>query len=263
MKSLFSKIYLFAATVLLVFGCTAEAGLSDAGISETGVGGSYARFMIVGDFMYVVDNQNIQTFSLADPVSPALTDSQLIGERIESIFSLGNRLFIGSGTGLYIYTIGNDGIPERTSEFSYDVFPIRPCDPVVATDSFAYVTLNTTTGFSPCGGFQDVQLNQLTIFDVTNIEDPVLIAEHPMVHPKGVGIDGKTLFLCDDEAGLKIFDVTNPLELQAIAEFPQFTAFDVIPLDGLLLMVGPDNVYQFDYTDLMDVKLISKIPIQP
>ena len=60
--------------------------------------------------------------------------------------------------------------------------------------------------------------------------------------------------------GLKIFDVSNPRDIQLIKHFDFFTAFDVIPLDGLLLVVGPDNVYQFDYSDLENIKQVSQIP---
>ena len=63
-----------------------------------------------------------------------------------------------------------------------------------------------------------------------------------MEHPKGVGIDGNTLFLCDDYAGLKVLDVSDPLNVQTIAHFENITTYDVIPLDGLLLVVGPDNI---------------------
>ena len=248
---------------LLVFSftnCSQEGGF-DLSIATTGVGGSYAQFMIVDNFLYVLDNQNIKTLSLATPDKPELIDEQLIGERIESIFNLGDRLFIGSGSGLYIYTIGNDGIPTPTSEFSYDVFGTTPCDPVVATDSFAYVTLNTATQ-TICGRTSTIELNQLVIFDVTTIEAPKLLAEYPMHLPKGVGIDGKTLFLCDDTQGLKIFNVNDPLNIELLHHFSDFTAFDVIPLNGLLLVVGPENVYQFDYSNLFDVKLISTIKLE-
>ena len=123
------------------------------------------------------------------------------------------------------------------------------------------MTLNSAIT-NNCGRDRLIDLNQMVIFDVTNIEQPELIAEYPMELPKGIGVDGKTLFVCDDKAGLKIFDVTNPREIVSIAHFDTFTAFDVIPLDGLLLVVGPENVYQFDYSDLSNIRMISQIPIE-
>ena len=74
-------------------------------------------------------------------------------------------------------------------------------------------------------------------------------------------LDGRLLFVCEDTEGLKVFDVENPVEIQLVAHFEGFTAFDVIPLGGLLLVVGPDNVYQFDYSDPDNIILISEIPL--
>ena len=71
---------------------------------------------------------------------------------------------------------------------------------------------------------------------------------------------GNILFVCDNDQGLKVFDVSDPLNIDLIKHFDGFTAFDVITLDGLLLVVGPDNVYQFDYNDLENMRLVSEIP---
>lgn len=260
MKNIIKNISFSFFGLFLFWSCSQDGAFNGFPSGSTGLAGSYARFMIVDNFFYAIDNERIKTYSLDNPQQPELRNSQIIGERIESIFNLDNRLFIGSGSGLYIYTIGSDGIPTRTSQFSYDVFGITPCDPVVATDSFAYVTLNTAIDKS-CGNVA-VPLNKLVIFDVTEIETPKKLAEYDMQLPKGIGIDGKTLFVCDDRAGLKIYNVDNPTDIIQIAHFDNFTAFDVIPLGGLLLMVGPDNVYQFDYRDLSNIQLISQIPLE-
>ncbi len=226
--------------------------------AETGVGGSYARFVILGDFMYVVDEQYLITFSIAEAAHPKEVARQLLGDRIETIFNFKNRLFIGSGEGLFIYEIQDSGIPKQLSATTYFEFEIFPCDPVVANDSFAYVTLNAKRRIgNACGGSFEVNVNVLKIFDIRNVSQPLLLSEYDMFAPKGVGLDGTTLFICDDEQGLKIFDVSDPYNLVTIDHIDNFTAFDVIPLDGLLLVVGPKNVYEFDYTDLNNIQLIS------
>jgi hypothetical protein len=46
-----------------------------------------------------------------------------------------------------------------------------------------------------------------------------------------------------------------------IAHFKEIQATDVIPLNGLLFMIGEDGFYQYDYTSLSDVKLLSKIAV--
>ncbi|MEM6964777.1 MAG: hypothetical protein AAF573_08440 [Bacteroidota bacterium] len=266
MKSI--KIYLSLLLVaVLLITCTDEA--NDFAVQnqspfnlDTGVAGSYARFMIVDDFLYIVDNQDIRTYSLDNAEEPTLVNEQNIGERIESIFHREGKLFIGSGIGLFIYTIQENGIPEFTSTFSYDVFPILPCDPVVANATHAFVTLNSSTISTVCRATVTNQINQLNIFDITDISNPILINEIQMFRPKGLGLDGNTLFVCDDDMGLKVFDVSDVLDVKLIAHFDTFNAYDVIPLGGLLLVVGPENVYQFDYTDLDDIQLLSTIQIE-
>jgi len=254
-------ILFFSLLSCLYFSCSdsSELAFNFGSASDTGVAGSYARFITVGDFLYIVDQSSIQTFNLSDPSLPNKINTQEIGEQIESIFNYQDKLFIGSGSGLYIYTIQTDGIPSRTATYTYD-FPILPCDPVVANDTHAYVTLHDGESDGQCGGWNIV--DELKIFDIEDITQPELLVSYPMSRPKGLGLDGNTLFVCDDWAGLKVFDVTDPYNIISIATFDYFQAFDVIPLGGLLLCVGTDNVYQFDYTDLNNIQEISRIPVQ-
>ncbi len=250
-------ILLFLAFILS--GCAASDSAAEFGGSDTGVAGSYARFITVGDFLYIVDRTDIQTFSLANPSLPEKINTQTIGEQIESIFNLDDKLFIGSGSGLYIYTIPANGIPTQAASYGYE-FPILPCDPVVANDTYAYVTLHDGDVEGPCGANNFI--NELKIFDVSDIYNPEELISYPMQKPKGVGLDGHILFLCDDWAGLKVYDVSDPYNIQLIEHFDSFQAFDVIPLNGLLLCVGTDNVYQFDYSDINNIVELSRIPIQ-
>lgn len=260
MKFLPSYIFLFL--LITITACYSDNDLAVESASDTGIAGSYARFLIANDFMYVVDETSIKTFDLSIPTSPEQVDQQPIGERIESIFRFEDKLFVGSGAGLFIYQIGANGIPEQLSSTAYfETFDTFGCDPVVADEQHAFVTLNSLEQVDrPCTGTVLVDVNELRIYDIEDLTNPYLIAVYPMQAPKGVGLDGETLFICDDAAGLKIFNVIDPLNIELIKQFDDFTAFDVIPLNGLLLVVGPDNIYQFDYTDLSDIKLVAEIP---
>ncbi len=265
MKKWYIALHLLALAILLgISSCADDIGFRSsetaAADGGTGIAGSYARFLTIGDYLYIVDIDGIQTFSLSDPSLPVKIDDQTIGEQIESIFHHNGNLFIGSGSGLFIYQIQSDGIPTKKSEYSYD-FPVLPCDPVVANDTYAYVTLHTRNDSSPCGLFATI--NELRIFNITDIENPELLVTYPMFNPKGVGLDGTTLFVCDDEDGLKIFDAADPFNLIQLQHFTDIQAFDVIPLGDLALVVAPDNVYQIDYSDLADIKELSRIPILP
>jgi hypothetical protein len=69
------------------------------------------------------------------------------------------------------------------------------------------------------------------------------------------------LFVCEGAAGIKVFSTADPLNLVQINELTDIHAIDVIPLDGLLIVVGPDRLVQLDYTDINDIKIISEITI--
>ncbi len=85
-----------------------------------------------------------------------------------------------------------------------------------------------------------------------------------MQNPHGLGIDNSTLFLCEGEHGLKVFDAKdlNKIDENLLAHFKDHDAFDVIPLGTSLLLIGKDGLYQYDYSDPSDIKLISILPIE-
>lgn len=84
-----------------------------------------------------------------------------------------------------------------------------------------------------------------------------------MTNPHGLGKEGDLLFVCDGSAGLKIFDASDPETITShlIKEYPGINAYDVIPLSGLLVLIGEDGLYQYDYSDLQNISLISSILI--
>jgi hypothetical protein len=159
-------------------------------------------------------------------------------------------LFIGSQTGMLLYDVANPFALNRLSVFQH----VRSCDPVVVEGNYAYVTLRSG---SMCGG----NANQLDIVDVENKTAPVLKKTYPMTNPKGLGIDDGILFVCDGPDGLKVYDAAdvNAIDQHMISHFKNIKTYDVIPNNGLLFMVGDSGFYQYDYKNLNDIKLLSKI----
>jgi hypothetical protein len=157
---------------------------------------------------------------------------------------------------MYVYDITEPRFPLLLSQVSH----LRSCDPVVAQENYAYVTLNTNSG--NCG---NVANNVLHIYDISNLSEPVLKKTMQMNGPQGLGIDGDKLFVCDK--GLKVFDITDPLnprqidDLVDIDEVDVRKAYDVIPVDGLLILVAQEGLFQFDYTG-DKLTFVSKIEIK-
>ena len=83
-----------------------------------------------------------------------------------------------------------------------------------------------------------------------------------MQAPYGLAIDGKSLFICDGAAGLKLFNATDPLNIGApVSKMDQIACFDVIARNNLAITTGDSGIVQIDYATLPMIA-ISTIPIQ-
>ena len=224
--------------------------------SDTVLTGSYANMITLGDFLYVLGNGQLKTLSLGDPSTPELIDETNIDFSIESIFISGKNIFVGSPEGMFIYTIGEDGIPVFRSQTAYDNFELITCfsDPIAANEEYAYVTLDNISNEQQC--FRQESISGLRIYDLENLENPVLLNTIEMDSPKGIGLDRDKLFVCEKVNGVTAFDLTNPIIPVEVFKSDDFDAFDLIPTGGLLMVVGPDTLHQFDYTDFNNITKI-------
>ena len=223
-----------------------------ASSNTPGIGGSTARFAIASNTLYIIDNSTLHVYDVTNTTSPMHTNDQNIGWSIETIFPYGNHLFIGSSSGFYIYDISNPQMPNYISVYSH----ITACDPVTVDGHYAYFTLS---GDAPC----HQNINELDVVDISNINSPSLVTTVPMTDPKGVGVDGQALFVCDTKDGLKVYNTSNMAQLQnsMIAHFSNINSFDVIPYNKDLIMVGTGGLYQYDYSDIQNITLMSTIPV--
>ncbi len=220
--------------------------------ASTGISGSMARFTIYSNFLYAVHNNALKIFNIA--VVPGVNTAGVVelNRVVETIFPYDHKLFLGTTTGMLVYGLTNPANPVFISAFEH----INSCDPVVVQGNYAYVTLRSG---NRCFGVT----NQLDVVDISSITNPFLVKSYPFYNPHGLGIDNNVLFICDGDAGLKVYDATDPMNIHMhqLAHFPDIKSFDVIPLGGLLMMIGADGLYQYDYTNLSNLTLLSTIPV--
>ncbi len=228
------------ASFTLMFDASTSGGNS--------TGGSMARFTLVNDYMYAVDQGNLYSFSLSNPQQPTETNRQNVGWNIETIYPFKENLFIGSSAGMFIYNINNPGVPSKQSEFSH----VSSCDPVIANDKYAFVTLRSGTA---CQGFT----NQMEVLNVQNITSPQLIKTYPFTNPHGLGLSDKTMFLCDGHAGLRILDAGNPSNIKETMNFDIGTATDVILIGNTAYVTTTNKVLIYEFSSPTDVVLKGEI----
>lgn len=249
MRKNIQKSLLILSITALLFSCADSS--SDMAIpSGTGKGGSMARFTVSGDYLYVVDSRNLHVYEVKDPRTPKKLKEVELGVNIETIFPYQQKLFIGSQDGMHIYSLAEPESPEHLSTYRH----ITSCDPVVVEGNLAYVTLRS--GNNCFRGS-----NQLDIIDISNPSQPKLVRTYPMTNPFGLGIDGNTLFVCEGEHGLKVFDVEDPENITQISEKAKLHAFDVIPFNQNLILSGKDGVYQYNYAKPKELSLNSQLTI--
>jgi hypothetical protein len=220
--------------------------------SGPGVGGSMARFSITNNYLYILDAGFLQPFDISNAANPVAAEKTYLAWDVETIFPYGETLFLGSSSGMHIYDVSSPATPQKISTYEH----IRSCDPVVVDEKYAYVTLRSG---SECQGFT----NQLEVIDIQDLGSPQLISTYQMTNPHGLGIDNHTLFICDGNAGLKVFDASdiNSISSKQLAHYGDINAYDVIPLDNILVMIGEDGLFQYDYSDPKNIHLLSQLPV--
>ena len=222
--------------------------------TTTGIGGSMARFTITSNRLYALDDTYLDIVDVGNPQALIQKNEIKLGWWPETLFPVGETLFIGTRAGLYIYDLESPDQPKQLSAYEH----IISCDPVVVEGDYAFVTLYD-------GGICHNNTNQLEVINVSNLSAPVLAKVYPFTNPHGLGIDNGILFICDGDAGLKIFDASdvNTITDKPLAHYPNINALDIIPYNNVAMMIGADGLYQYDYADIRNIKLLSKISIVP
>lgn len=247
----------FESSAAVGLGASAGTPGPPASFDVPGLGGSTARFSLVGNYLYLIDIQDMHAYDVTNSAMPNFSSTQNVGFNIETLWHYNNRLFIGAQNGMYIYDITNSPTqPQYVSFYGH----VNSCDPVVVKDDIAYVTLRSG---NQCQGFT----NQLEIIDISDVTNPTLMHTYQMHNPHGLGIDDNTLFICDNDQGLKVYDATDvaAIDQHQIDHLSTLTAIDVIPVfwKDKLILTGPDGIYQFDYSDPSDLQQLSHIPVTP
>ncbi len=223
-----------------------------APVSQTGIGGSTARFTIAKDFLYAIDGSLLAVTDISNAVQPVRKTDITLSWWAETLFPTESNLFLGTRAGMYIYDLTAPASPTLVGQYEH----IESCDPVVVEGNYAYVTLFD-------GSSCHMGTNELQVLDISNLVNPTLLTKYPMTNPHGLGIDQSTLFVCDGNDGLKIFDASdvNTISSHLVAHYPNINALDVIPYGKTAMMIAADGLYQYDYSNLNDIRFLSKMEV--
>jgi hypothetical protein len=248
------SIYIFlvsAFCALLFITCNKSSDSPSSG-GNTGIGGSTSRMVLGENYLYVVNSSQLQTYDVTNPSQALLLSSQDIGWNIETIFPYRDKLFIGSQEGMFVFDNSNPKKPVLQGQAQH----LRSCDPVVADDDYAYVTLRSNN--NSCGG----TLNQLNIYDIAGVHilTPTLVASLVMPEPQGLGYMGNTLYVCMGEVGLNVINITDRTKPKVIKTVEDDEIYlDVIPYGDVLIAYVLGGIVLFDISDPVNPVKVSTI----
>ena len=216
--------------------------------STNGINGSMSRFTLYNNNLYAVTENQMTIFDLTGTEPQKAAESIFIGWNVETIFSYKDNMFMGTPTGMLIYSVTDPLKPVFQSSITH----VFGCDPVVVDNDLAYVTIHSGDN---CGQ----KNNELFIVDVSDVKNPKQLVSYTMKNPKGLGVDKGMLFLCDD--GLKIYKITTPNTLMSneLVHYSGMEGYDLIPFNNVLMMITDDGLYQYDYSKVNEIKLLSKL----
>ncbi len=253
MEYYYYPVYYYGMREDYAFADMATNAGSTATGSTFGIGGSMARFGLYDDYLYTVDHSTLYMFDVSSDASPADIGKQNVSWDVETMFIYDDHMFFGTQSGMRVFSLEVPTVPTYVSDFWH----VTSCDPVVVSNGFAYVTLR---GGNICGS----TVNRLDVLQLSDdYTNTTLLASYPLHGPYGLGIDDEILFICDGDAGLKVYNVNDKTTIDdhQISVFPGINAFDVIPVNGYLFMIGDDGFYLYDYSDLQNIHQLGFIPV--
>jgi len=221
--------------------------------STYGVGGSMARFLTYDDYLYMLQSTyQLKVVDISSPDTARVTYEKYVGWGLETMFISDGYMYLGAQDGMYIMSLQDPDSPFTTAVYRH----ITSCDPVVVSGNLAYVTLRSG---NICGGTADL----LEVIDISDKYAPERIASYGMNEPYGLGISNNTLFICQGDNGMMVYDATNPYTItdNILATFYDIKATDVIPFSDILFTIGDGGFLIYDYSDLSDIKQIGTIPV--
>jgi hypothetical protein len=246
--------FLFVGTLLLATACSKDAAEIGA---DPGRSGSVTRFAVHAGYMYILNLNEVQTYSLENPDKPRLVHRLPTDYGLETIIVYENTVYLGSTTALYILDISNPAVPQILSQTArLEVFA-GGCDPVVVKGNYAYSTIKIIENICGRTGVQSA----LLVYDVSNPTAPTNVGLYFMGMPNGLGYKGDYLFVCDEGTDrVEVFDISNPLNLELTAfSIPITDPVDLIVAGDKMIVSAKSDFRFYDISDIADIRPIGQI----
>ncbi|MFW5966195.1 MAG: hypothetical protein ACOCV2_01700 [Persicimonas sp.] len=183
-----------------------------------GGAGALSQMMVHDSTLFVLtgtkrsDRGWLTSFDISDPRRPELSHLIELDNGPEALQRHDHLLLIAGREALVTASAADDGLRllgEYRQDCPFEFPPAVLDDPVVVEGSFAYRTVIFENPRRKCR-------SRLEVIDLSQPQDPTAYAEHPLSHPRGLAVLGKRLFVADRTEGVRVFDITEPLEPELV-----------------------------------------------
>lgn len=67
------------------------------------------------------------------------------------------------------------------------------------------------------------------------------------------------MFICDGSDGLKVFNAASPSNIYLLKHLTGLKTYDVIAWNQKAIVSASDGLYQYDYSNPNEIRLLSKV----
>jgi hypothetical protein len=227
-------------------GCVFQNGAATQNTKSSGVAGSMAGMVLMNNYLYAItEMHSLGIIDVTNAAAPKLHSSFFAGYDLQTIYPFEDKLFLGSAIGMFMYDVSDPEHPVSIGQFEHG----RACDPVISDGSYAYVTLHAGTD---CGGDQ----NELNVINIEDVEHSELVKTYRLTKPTGLCKDGNLLFVCDGDE-VKVYNAVNPASLVLLQTIESNEPYDIIAANKKSMVVTSDGLYQYDYSNINNIRLLS------
>jgi hypothetical protein len=243
----------FALCAFFLFhSCSKDASVGEAA-SQTGVSGSITRFAVYQGYLYGLNLNEVQTYSLADPNKPVLVNKLRTEYGLETITIYDSVMYVGASDALYILDLTKPSEPALLSR-TERIGGFSGCDPVVVKGNYAYSTVKILRNF--CGIISAT--SALIVWNVKDKTNPVQVSGLDLGVPNGLAIVGDYLLICDEGTDrVEVVDISKPNN-------PILMPFGIPLTDPVDLIVNGQKAIistktSFDIYDISNLEVTRKL----
>ncbi len=207
-----------------------------------GGAGSLSQMLVYQKTLYVMstrpglDRGWLTSFDITEPRSPRVEQVIALDNGPEALQLHDNLLLIAGRDAVITASLAIAQKPRLLGEYRQDCPALY--DPIVVQGSIGYRTIIVTDPRSSC-------TSRLEVIDLSRPHQPKLLTTRPAITPRGLAVLGDHLFVADQNSGIKIFDINNPINPSEIWTLPMFGVKDLVLSDFDLYAMSDNEIRTF------------------